>query len=151
MVTKVRGASAQDFTSIDDIKNYDAPVGAIIELNAGGRSGVFDVIAGDFSAEVVADTANGVYIPVSGDPTALTRVAKRRAFNNYVESAWFGCDNEGTAETGAELEAFVDFVNAQTGTQQIEVRFTPGIYLITGGSDLGIGSGVSQGLKPYRS
>ena len=80
-------------TSIADIETYSAPVGYVFSLNAGGRSGVFDVIAGDFSTELAADTLNGIYVGQADDPTATTKVLKRRVLDS-VFAEWFG------AETG---------------------------------------------------
>ena len=64
-------------TSIAEIQSYSVSVGYVFSLNAGGRSGTFDVVAGDFSTELAADTENGVYIGLSDDTTATTKVCRR--------------------------------------------------------------------------
>ena len=78
-------------TSIAAMEAYSAPVGYVFSLNAGGRSGVFDVVAGDFSAELAADTENGVYVGLADDPTATDKVLKRR-IEADVLSEWWGVD-----------------------------------------------------------
>ena len=64
--------------SVAEIEGYSVPAGYVFSLNSGNRSGTFDVIAGDFSAELAQDTLNGVYIGLADDPSAATKVAKRR-------------------------------------------------------------------------
>jgi hypothetical protein len=76
-------------TSVAAIEAYSASVGYVFSLNAGGRSGVFDVVAGDFVDELAADTLNGIYVGLSDDPTATNKVAKRR-YNDPVSILWFG-------------------------------------------------------------
>ena len=90
-------------TSIAAMKAYSVPAGYVFSLNDGGRSGTFDVIAGDFSAELAADTENGIYIGLADDPTATTKVAKRR-ITDRIYLAWFGVndgDNINTAYSAA--------------------------------------------------
>jgi hypothetical protein len=72
---------------------YSAPVGYVFSLNAGGRSGTFDVIAGDFSTELSEDTSNGIYIGLFDNPTASIKVAKRRLDSAYLVSSWFSSIN----------------------------------------------------------
>jgi hypothetical protein len=79
-------------TSIAAMEAYSAPVGYVFSLNAGGRSGVFDVIAGDFSTELTADTENGIYVGQADDPTATTKVAKRR-IDDRIYLDWFGVND----------------------------------------------------------
>ena len=80
-------------TSIAAMEAYSVPVGYVFSLNDGGRSGTFDVIAGDFSAELAADTENGIYIGLADDPTATTKVAKR-VFQAEISVSWFGAFGE---------------------------------------------------------
>ena len=117
-------------TSIADIESYSAPVGYIFNLNAGGRSGVFDVVSGDFSAEVAIDTARGIYVPLADNPTGSTKVAKRR-FDDFCHVRWFGANFDGTDET-ALVNMAID----------LEDRI-----LLSGGGTLGISAaGPSTGI-----
>jgi len=90
-------------TSIAAIEAYSAPVGYVFSLNDGGRSGTFDVVAGDFSTELAADTLNGIYVGQANDPTAATKVAKRR-YDGVISALWFGA---GGAETEANNRTFL--------------------------------------------
>jgi hypothetical protein len=87
-------------TSIAAMEAYSAPVGYVFSLNAGGRSGVFDVVAGDFSTELAADTLNGIYVGQADDPTATTKVLKRR-YGAAGYLSWFGVFGDGvTVDSG---------------------------------------------------
>ena len=109
-------------TSIAAMESYSAPVGYVFSLNAGGRSGVFDVVAGDFSTELAADTLNGVYVGLSDNPTATTKVAKRRYSGDLV-SKWFGVLGDGSNEYAkiVAVESYV-FFNKEN------ILFPAGIY-----------------------
>ena len=94
-------------TSIAAMEAYSAPVGYVFSLNAGGRSGTFDVIAGDFSTELAADTLNGIYVGLADDPSAATKVAKRRKTDVALPS-WFGIIGDGVT---IETNAYQTFLN----------------------------------------
>ena len=91
-------------TSIAAMEAYSAPVGYVFSLNAGGRSGVFDVIAGDFSTELAADTLNGVYVGLADDPTASTKVAKRRLVSSIIPEFWGAVGNGVADDTAAFVQ-----------------------------------------------
>ena len=102
-------------TSIAAMEAYSAPVGYIFSLNAGGRSGVFDVIAGDFSTELAADTLNGVYVGLADNPLATVKVAKRRTVSaKSVMVEWFGV-NEESSDNSVALQAAADFAPVLEG------------------------------------
>jgi len=94
-------------TSIAAMEAYSAPVGYVFSLNAGGRSGVFDVIAGDFSTELAADTLNGIYIGLSDDPTANTKVLKRRLNHGFVSPKMFGAEFDLTTIDTPAIQAAI--------------------------------------------
>jgi len=85
-------------TSISAMEAYSAPVGYVFSLNAGGRSGTFDVVSGDFSTELAADTLNGVYVGLADNPTATSKVARRR-HGGEISSLHFGFDNQADSTT----------------------------------------------------
>ena len=80
----------------------------MFSLNAGGRSGTFDIIAGDFSAELYADTLNGIYVGQADDPTATTKVAKRR-YPGKVSLSWFNTVGDGTTNDSPAVQAAADY------------------------------------------
>jgi len=82
-------------TSIAAMEAYSAPVGYVFSLNDGGRSGTFDLIGGDFSTELASDTLNGIYVGQADDPTATTKVLKRRYAGN-IQLGWFGANYDGS-------------------------------------------------------
>jgi len=94
-------------TSIAAMEAYSAPVGYVFSLNAGGRSGVFDVIAGDFSTELAADTLNGIYVGLADNPTATTKVAKRQE-PGIVSPLMFGAVGDGIADDTIFVQAALD-------------------------------------------
>jgi hypothetical protein len=107
---------------------YSAPAGYVFSLNAGGRSGTFDVIAGDFSTELAADTLNGIYVGLTDDPTATTKVAKRRLSASGVTPEMFGAVKDGTTDDKAAIIAALQSgaadVYASAGIYSIDVGFS---------------------------
>jgi len=117
-------------TSIAEMEAYSAPVGYVFSLNAGGRSGTFDVIAGDFSTELAADTLNGIYIGLADDPTAATKVAVRTDIG-FVAPEFFGAVGDGVVNDNAAFVAMSLYVEANDGGNIVLSNKT---YLI-GGQD----------------
>ena len=111
-------------TSISAIEAYSAPVGYVFSLNAGGRSGVFDVVAGDFSTELAADTLNGIYVGLSDDLTATTKVAKRRITNKKILSSAFGDLGVSVAQNKSVYQACV----SASQDFDLEVQFPEGDF-----------------------
>ena len=105
-------------TSIAAMEAYSAPVGDVFSLNAGGRSGTFDVVAGDFSTELAADTLNGFYIGLDDDPTATTKVAKRRS-SGEVFVSWFGAVGDGVTNDTDAMRACTSYVDSTEGAHTI--------------------------------
>lgn len=95
-------------TSIAEIESYSVGAGYVFSLNAGGQSGVFDVVAGDFSTELAADTFNGVYVGLSDDPTATTKVARRRE-RKCLTPEMFTATGDGVADDTAKVQAALNF------------------------------------------
>jgi len=112
-------------TSIAAIEAYSVPAGYVFSLNAGGRSGVFDVISGDYSTELAADTFNGIYIGLADDPTALVKVAKRRYFE-YANVEWFGADaanndNHARIQSAADIVNYLHFPKRYSGSKALVI------------------------------
>jgi hypothetical protein len=71
------------------------------------------VVAGDFSSDLAADTLNGIYIGLADDPTATTKVAKRR-ITIGVDARWFGAKGDGATNDTAAIQAAIDFSVGRT-------------------------------------
>jgi hypothetical protein len=70
------------------------------------------VVAGDFSAELAADTENGIYIGLSDDPTATTKVAKRR-IKGSIDPRWFGAEINMDSILG--IDGAIDYIGTHGG------------------------------------
>jgi len=124
--------------SISEIQNSSADVGNIFSLNDGGRSGIFDVVSGDFSTELAADTENGLYIGLSDDPNATTKVARRR-YSGPVSIEWFGAVGDNLTDNTTAIQAALDnasFIFVPEG----KFRYSSGLTK-TGGSLTLVGAG----------
>jgi len=93
--------------SLAEMAAYELPVGTVFALNSGARSGMFDVISGDFSTEVTADTFQGVYVALADDATGATKVAKRR-YDLYVNIEWFGAQGNGFFDNTSRIQSAID-------------------------------------------
>ena len=126
-------------TSIAAMEAYSAPVDYVFSLNAGGRSGTFDVVAGDFSTELAADTLNGIYIGLADDPTATTKVARRRD-RNPVNPRMYGAAGDGvTDDTLAIQAAYSSGESVHMG--DYDYVFTAGLTFLSDGKTLSGGAG----------
>jgi hypothetical protein len=105
---------------------YSAPVGYVFSLNAGGRSGTFDVVAGDFSTALAADTLNGIYVGLADNPTATTKVAKRRDCATLTPEM-FGAARDGVSD---DSDAFVGLLNALSDLDGLNIQLGAGTYKI---------------------
>jgi hypothetical protein len=54
-----------------------------------GREFLFEIKTGNFTAEIAADTQNGIYIPTSDDPTGASR-AWVLQYSGPPQASWFG-------------------------------------------------------------
>jgi hypothetical protein len=116
-------------------------VGQVLELNAGGRSGVFDVIAGDFSTELAADTLSGIYVALADDTAANTKAAVRRNISR-VNVSWFGAVGDNTADDTDAIEAALEFKNVFL--PEGDFRVTKTINIVSGVSIIGEGQLLSN-------
>jgi hypothetical protein len=131
-------------TSIAAMEACSAPVGYVFSLNAGGRSGTFDVVAGDFSTELAADTLNGIYVGLADNSTGSTKVAKRR-FNSTAHATWFGAVGDGVTDDTISIAASLQFIRSSVGlaagyspTSACVLQLGAGIFRLT--STLTVGS-----------
>tara|TARA_Y100000593_G_scaffold94032_1_gene191187 strand:- start:2597 stop:5122 length:2526 start_codon:yes stop_codon:yes gene_type:complete len=130
-------------TSVAEIESYSVGAGYVFILSAGGQSGVFDVVSGDFSTELAADTFNGVYIGLSDDPTAATKVARRRE-RKCLTPEMFTAVGDGVSDDTEKVRAAIDFTEGKVEgalgstylcTSQIDITST-GVEFDLNGSTL---------------
>lgn len=85
----VKTLAVAQYDSISDIEAITGQVeNQAIYLSAGGRSGTFEWLVGDYSAEVAADTLQGVYIASSSIPASVG--VWKRKFDGFVTPGMFG-------------------------------------------------------------
>lgn len=82
------GRTAKSRTEMKAITGLTA--GDVVYLSEGGRSGTFEYLVGDYSAEVAADTLEGVYVELDG-VDASVGVLKRK-LDGFVTQNMFGGD-----------------------------------------------------------
>lgn len=72
-------------------------------LKENGREGIFEWNAGDFSAQIAADTQEGLYI--KADAVSATSGAWVRVFDGAIRPKWFGAVADGTTDDSAAISA----------------------------------------------
>jgi len=89
-------------TSLAQLKNVIPQYpGQVFFLSAGGRSGNFVVVYGDFSAQVAGDTEEGVYVAMDGVPPSVA-VLFRSSSGGVLNSEWFGVSRSSTPAQNAD-------------------------------------------------
>lgn len=92
--------------SIAEMKGFSVPVGTEFSLLDNNRLGSFEVVSGDFTALLTADTYNGIYVGLADDPTGSTKVAKRR-YSGAVDVKWFGAIGDYNGTTGTDNTPYI--------------------------------------------
>lgn len=77
-------------------------------LEEAGREGFFKWDASDLSAEVAADPEQGIYVPISSDPTGASG-AWVRDYKGDVFADWFGAVGDGTTDDTDAIQAAIDY------------------------------------------
>lgn len=93
--------------------------GDVVYLSEGGRSGPFEYLVGDYSAEVAADTLEGVYVKL--DAVAATVGVLKRRLNGYVTPEMFGYT---TGDAGPYLRAALASGHNVTDTKDVIYEVT---------------------------
>ena len=115
--TIVDGTTNKVFTSVDknkidatrqvatrtEMKALDTAITTLAFLSENGRQGLFKWTSGNFSTQLTADTAEGVYIKASA--IATTAGAWVRQFDAGLDVSWFGALPTATDNTAAFIAA----------------------------------------------
>lgn len=97
------------------LKALDTSKETVAVVRESGREGVFLFLAGDYSAEVAADTAEGLYVKATD--TLASAGAWVRVHNGDLQADWWGI-NSGTANVNTALTEAAAFAQAD-GSNQI--------------------------------
>src|SRR6476469_9714589 len=94
---------------------------AVSVLVEGERKGLFSLQFSNFSTQVTADTQQGIYVPISGDPTGATGAWVRQV-GDYIDPAWFGFStaNSRAANTTA--------LSGMIATLLVRAKNSDGVY-----------------------
>jgi hypothetical protein len=95
-------------TSIDDLQTIEATDGLLRWLDVSNRFGVFRFSDEDLSAEVAADTLQGVYIAPDSDLTGASG-AWIRTDDGAARPEWFGAIGDATTDDAIALQAWLDY------------------------------------------
>lgn len=84
--------------------------GRVAFLTEGNRSGFFAWRVGDYSAQVAADTLEGVYL--EADAVAASTGVWERIFDGPVHPTWWGAAGDGTTDDTAAFAAMFAYASA---------------------------------------
>lgn len=87
------------------LKALDTTKDTVAFLTEAGRQGTFAWTAGNFSTQIAADTAEGIYVKATA--IAATAGAWVRAFVGAASPLWFGCTTDGV-DSAAAFGSFID-------------------------------------------
>lgn len=118
-----------------ELKALDTSKDTTAILTEDGREGIFNWKAGDYSSQIAADTAEGIY--VKADEVAATAGAWVRYFWGRANAKWFGCvgnydpdTRTGTNDTSAIQAAF-----ATAPAFGLDLQFPDGVFYHLGELD----------------
>jgi hypothetical protein len=107
------------------LKALDTTKNSVCVLKEAGRQGIFTWTTGDFSAQVTADTQEGVYVKATA--IASTSGAWVRVYNR-LSVEYFGASTSATATANTTaIQAAVNFAQSYTG-----YLYFPALYSING-------------------
>lgn len=89
------------------LAQFDGTTYQAVDLMEAGRKGQFFWDGSDLSAEVSADTEQGLYVAPTSDPTGASGAWVRK-FNNSVDPRWYGAVGSNLALDTAAFQAAAD-------------------------------------------
>lgn len=110
------------------LKAINTSVTTLVFLNEDRREGFFEWQAGDFSAQVAADTSEGIYIKANG--VSASAGAWVRRVNGPVVVEWFGAVGDGTTDNTAAFQCAFDVARYASGEW---THIPRGEWVINGG------------------
>ncbi|WP_202916289.1 hypothetical protein [Paenibacillus mesophilus] len=126
-----------------ELKALDTAATAVAFLGESGREGILEWTAGDYSAHIAADTAEGIFI--KADAIAATTGAWVRIYDE-IDVRWFGAAGDGSDVTAAfaaaiSLSQFLGLnrIVCKNSTKQfkiVELRITDDIEIDLGGATI---------------
>lgn len=123
-----------DYTALKALTINTQPV-IVTDPN---RGGTFVWRTGDYSAEVTADSAEGIYVPSTSDPDGDTGCWVRQGDWAVagVDPRWFGALADGVADDTAAVQAAIDYAASlveEDGSfykAPVTLVFPPGVYKV---------------------
>lgn len=115
-------------SSRTDLKALKTTATTLAYLTEEGREGQFIWRTGDYSAQIAADVAEGVYI--KADDTAATSGAWVRAgatSGDLLNVRWFGAVGDGSTDDASAIQAGIDFASTLGGV----LLFPEAVFAIT--------------------
>lgn len=141
------------FQTIADMKAFSPVTGRVGFLNAAGREGNFKWTAGDFSAQIAADTLNGIYVKADAVAASVGAWVRQGAWIVFgVSVLWFGAVADGVTDDSDAIQAAFDFAKGRkvvlgAGIHGIakHIHLRKGTTLVGAGPDEQWNSGVASG------
>lgn len=98
-------------TSIAAMQALPGSAGAVVYLNAGGRSGNFAFNTSNLSTQVANDPSQAIYVAPASDTTGASG-AWVRQYSGDPSALWFGILNDGVTDNTAVVAAYQTFLAA---------------------------------------
>jgi len=132
-----------------------ATANPIAYLREAGREGIFKWDASDLSAEVAADTAQGIYVAPTSDTTGASGAWVRKFDGDPINAHWFGfvegsaagANRAGNVTAWAALQSYLVATrrNASTNEGGLYPAQLPGSYYEMDDSGTGVAFELTEG------